>query len=430
MSKDINVTDGTVLETLNNKVDLDGGNYAGSGLESYIKPELANKLDKSQITNCLLEIPQNIKLELKNGTLTLKAGSKVIVPNGFEADGTTPKFDEVVIESDMAYNNREVEIGTGVYLVHYNTTELGYSYAPYAASGTTIPTLKGLFYDTANNIVKWNNNGTLIGGKRSLPFAVVSITQGSGVVSIDQVFNGMGYIGSIKWLDTGVVGLATNGKNADGSLNNIEWETNSILLKDTGATGSAEYFDIYTIDGLWFNTLSYTVSNTEPTIKTNAYWWYNPSTNEHFRSNGTQWVKINATAIGSSSKVNGSIVSFTTKQPFRAVDYNDFEKTPRLVEVYLNGKSGYHVYSNGYCEQWGYLAAGTANYTGVTVTLLKPFKDTNYNITDSVATKNDSGNFNIKDFGVADVATSYFTYRLESSNYLQGVYWKACGYIQ
>ena len=36
MSKDINVTDGTVLETLNNKVDLDGGNYKGSPLEEYI----------------------------------------------------------------------------------------------------------------------------------------------------------------------------------------------------------------------------------------------------------------------------------------------------------------------------------------------------------------------------------------------------------
>ena len=30
--------------------------------------------------------------------LTLKAGSKVYVPNGFESDGTTPKFDEIVVE--------------------------------------------------------------------------------------------------------------------------------------------------------------------------------------------------------------------------------------------------------------------------------------------------------------------------------------------
>lgn len=33
-------------------------------------------------TNRILEIPQDIKLELNNGTLTLKAGSKVYVPNG------------------------------------------------------------------------------------------------------------------------------------------------------------------------------------------------------------------------------------------------------------------------------------------------------------------------------------------------------------
>ena len=37
MSEDINVTDGTVLECLNNKVDLDGRNYLGSGLEEIIK---------------------------------------------------------------------------------------------------------------------------------------------------------------------------------------------------------------------------------------------------------------------------------------------------------------------------------------------------------------------------------------------------------
>lgn len=36
MSEDIKVTDGTVLEALNNKVDLDGGNYKGSPLEAYI----------------------------------------------------------------------------------------------------------------------------------------------------------------------------------------------------------------------------------------------------------------------------------------------------------------------------------------------------------------------------------------------------------
>lgn len=37
MSDDIKVTDGTILEALNGKVDLDGGNFAGSGLEAIVK---------------------------------------------------------------------------------------------------------------------------------------------------------------------------------------------------------------------------------------------------------------------------------------------------------------------------------------------------------------------------------------------------------
>ena len=36
MSKDIKVTDGVILESLNSKIDCDGGNYPGSGLEEYI----------------------------------------------------------------------------------------------------------------------------------------------------------------------------------------------------------------------------------------------------------------------------------------------------------------------------------------------------------------------------------------------------------
>ena len=46
----------------------------------------------SNVTNCITGIPQDIKLELSSGTLTLKAGSKVYVPNGFEQDGTTKKY--------------------------------------------------------------------------------------------------------------------------------------------------------------------------------------------------------------------------------------------------------------------------------------------------------------------------------------------------
>ena len=70
----------------------------------FIKSDIQSNL-LNYTTNRILEIPQDIKLELNNGTLTLKAGSKVYVPNGFESDGTTPKFDVVTIENDIVSQN-------------------------------------------------------------------------------------------------------------------------------------------------------------------------------------------------------------------------------------------------------------------------------------------------------------------------------------
>ena len=48
---------------------------------NYVKSEFQSNL-LNYTTNRILEIPQDIKLELNNGTLTLTAGSKVYVPNG------------------------------------------------------------------------------------------------------------------------------------------------------------------------------------------------------------------------------------------------------------------------------------------------------------------------------------------------------------
>ena len=49
-----------------------------------------------------------------------------------------------------------------------------------------------------------------------------------------------------------------------------------------------------------------------------------------------------------------------------------------IVETYVNGTSGYNVYSNGYCEQWGKITQNTG-FTH-TVTFLKQFKNTNYQV--------------------------------------------------
>ena len=58
-------------------------------------------LFNTQRTNCITEIPQDIKLELLNGELKVLAGSIVYVPNGKNTDGSN-KFDKVLITEDVS----------------------------------------------------------------------------------------------------------------------------------------------------------------------------------------------------------------------------------------------------------------------------------------------------------------------------------------
>jgi hypothetical protein len=113
---------------INGKANNSLNNLTSAGEAHFANPDLSNLsatgekhfLNKTQVTNCITEIPQDIKLELANGVLTLKAGSKVYVPNGFEQDGTTPKFDVVTIENDLSIN--ETFSGDVICCLFYNTT--------------------------------------------------------------------------------------------------------------------------------------------------------------------------------------------------------------------------------------------------------------------------------------------------------------------
>ena len=73
MSEDIKVTDGTVLEVLNNKVDLDGGNYAGSPLEQYIHEHCGGSFDIGDIGIAPLGIDESLgKRRYLNGSIIIQ----------------------------------------------------------------------------------------------------------------------------------------------------------------------------------------------------------------------------------------------------------------------------------------------------------------------------------------------------------------------
>lgn len=297
---------------------------------------------QNKITNCITKIPQDINLVLSEGTLTLKAGSKV-----YKGDGTA-----VSINSDTVLSVQTVFSNTQG-LVFYNPTSDDFCPLERCFSGTTAPTVTGntnFWYDTAEKIVKYTNNQgqTWNDFSISLPLAVVTVGSNGTVTSIDQVFNGFGYIGITIFVLPGVEALIPNGRNVDGTLKNKKTVSSLFTKTESGYTGSQTLvLGNLTIDN--YVTVKYDVDN-----------------NFNVSSRGTI---LTLCLCGMIQRVNGIVTSLQVKNTFHAVDYNDLAKTDSLVQNYRIGfpnlsakvsiNSGYTAPSNG----WIYIVSSNQNRT-------------------------------------------------------------------
>ena len=266
--------------------------------------EASTNLDYTNITNCITKIPQDIKLELENGTLTLKAGSKVYVPNG------VGKFDVVTIASDIKYTYTFVPSSDTFMMLFINQSGTAFVNSRLESScfsGKTQP--KGRYinwYNTEENrMYSIAENSTINDSGFSFPIA--RIIQGSDGVtkSIDQVFNGFGYIGSTVFALPGVEGLIPNGRNEDGSLNNIKLTTTSVFTY-TPTTGT---YDVLL------------------TLASDSFSWdssdrYDAENNYNINDAGI----ISQLILGYANVVSGKITSFSPKTSFHAVDYYDYAR--------------------------------------------------------------------------------------------------------
>ena len=250
-------------EALNTKADIDLNNTgvfstSEGGVVNLASSTPANASGKevtsadffqsnllNYTTNRILEIPQDIKLELNNGTLTLKAGSKVYVPNGFEANGTTPKFDVVMIDNDIQAVG-PVGSFTDKWVFCYRNNGFYLEILSHCFSGSTLPTQTGenrLGYNTTvNKFQRSTNGGAYIDDICSFPICIFSTNSGV-ITSIDQVFNGFGYIGSTVFVLPGVKVQAPNGRNADGTYNSSVYTISTVLTIPIDSYWGA--FDIF-----------------------------------------------------------------------------------------------------------------------------------------------------------------------------------------
>ena len=247
----------------------------------------------NKITNCITEIPQDIKLELNNGTLTLKAGSVITYPDGTQVQTTADKTISSTSNGQLAvFMNPE----KNAILVNLLTK---------CSSGTSAPTdmTSGSFYiwfDTTSTVIKRTNNaGSSWINDFSLPLAIVTVSNGA-ISSIDQVFNGFGYIGSTIFVLPGVKHLYAQGFNSDGTLHSVEHTVPSVYTR----TETGSYTKVLAVGGniglsdyIYDEATNYLYANNSITI-----------------ANRRPELTVFATA---SATTGGKITSFTPKSVIR-----------------------------------------------------------------------------------------------------------------
>ena len=287
---------------------VDGSEYSA---KKYAQDAASSALTASfqnKISNCLTKIPQDINLELSSaGTLTLKAGSKLYIPNGAGV------FNEVVTSIDY-----QMFLGTPtgsrtVFFVANSSNNLGVVVAQNRLnlfSGDTQPTAftqTAYWYDTANNVIKRTTDtgsSWSVLTNATLPICMATFNAGFAT-SIDQVFNGFGYIGNTMFALPGVSGLIPNGRNADGTLNNTAVTVSALRTLSFSNQTQSDF-------GL-----------TATTIFSSANAVYNAVDNKNYNPiTGNMLGFCNCGTVETDG--SGNIISFVPKTTFRALDWHEY----------------------------------------------------------------------------------------------------------
>lgn len=181
-------------------------------------------------------------------------------------------------------------------------------------SGPSLVGISVTFYDTTSNVVQRYDGGSLTISGLSFPIALIT-GDSTQITSIDQVFNGFGYIGNTIFVLPGVEALIPNGRNVDGTLKNKKTVSSLFTKTESGYTGSQTLvLGNLTIDN--YVTIKYDVDN-----------------NFNVSSRGT---KLTLCICGMIQRVNGIVTSLQVKNTFHAVDYSEYKPE---VDSKLN-KSG------------------------------------------------------------------------------------------
>lgn len=244
-------------------------------------------------------------------------------------------------------------------------------------SGTTIPTSTAgqycWFFKTDTKEYYWTSDNGVTWGRRAyaefFPIAIAKVGT-ENWTSIEQVFNGFGYIGSTAFALPGVKYQFADGRNEDGTYKSITKTFDNVSLVSYAYQLHDPDRQPLSINdqGILHRTYRYVIQNNQPALGDTV--WYKPETNETFRSDGSSvFVKSREIIIATGISTN-SAFNITSFEPLVVPTVNSYQPAelagmgmPSNKYIDLTpGASGttYTVPANG----WFFMDVGLTGSTG------------------------------------------------------------------
>ena len=399
----------------------DLSNLSTTGQAKFANPDLSNLssegekrfLNKTRITNCVLEIPFNLKIEeveSENYTITLKSGSKAALP-----DGTLYTFTQD--------NNLNVTDGA---LLFYNpgTSGFGAISIDNCFSGESEPisaTTNAFWFDTANMQIKRKTSSGDWTTGWTMPLCH---NNGEEI----KVFNGFGYVGATQFILPGVKFLIPNGRNADGTLNNTVYTTGNVVFQTyTYYTPGRNQGVIFRSTGGLIRYSEYYESDIEPEPVSSCAWLDTKNNQmKYCLSAGNGW-EVMPGAVFAEEVVNNTsyqIQSIRFKKPVELVKKEEMDiifKSPK-VQSYGIIQYGSPTLSNNILSnfsQTNYVRANTLFYPDTTTWEMNFLITTGSDVS-SVQTFCSSGYYNILEIGISN--DKHFLIEINGGSWVKGTY--------
>ena len=189
------------------------------GMSNTVAEDLQKEISESSTNNRLqdyiLSNPNLLQYTVTGNTLTIKAGSKIIVPKG------VGNFNEIILNGDISST-----IPTGEKLLYTDGENLYYIEEDHVFAQATAPNAYGqmLWFDTTENKIKYSSDtGASWTGLYAFPIDIVN----ENVVG-DCFCNGINHFANCVWVAKGTTLSIPNGKNQDGSFKNTIYTSDTV----------------------------------------------------------------------------------------------------------------------------------------------------------------------------------------------------------